>query len=222
MDSIAFRRLFGFQEAFAHPVTVGITIAVAGMLVLAAVLVWLLHVFGLTSPSLHDELVKRIRSWAVIAPVLVLPILLGAASTILAVAVLSVLCYREFARATGFFRYRALSVVVVLGMAALTFATADHWYGLFVAVPPLTIVLLAIVGVLRDEPKGYTQRVGLGIFSFLFFGVCIGMGRRILHCEESGPRRSGWHAGLLAIIDAKNFPPVAEQQNNWGGCNEHD
>ena len=86
---------------------------------------------------------------------------------------MSIACYREFARATGFFRYRSLSMVVVLGIAALTFASFDNWYGFYVAMPPLTIVLLAIVAVLRDEPKGYTQRVGLGILSFLLFGVCI-------------------------------------------------
>jgi phosphatidate cytidylyltransferase len=107
-------------------------------------------------------------------PLLLGPVLLGAAWTILAVAILSVLCYREFARATGFFRYRSLSIVVVLGIIATTFAIADHWYGFFVAIPPLTMVLLAIVAVLRDEPRGYTQRVGLGVIAFLLFGHCLG------------------------------------------------
>jgi len=102
------------------------------------------------------------------------PVLLGAAWTILAVAILSILCYREFARATGFFRYRSLSIVVVLGIFATTFAIADHWYGFFVAVPPLTMVLLAMVAILRDEPRGYTQRVGLGVIAFLLFGHCLG------------------------------------------------
>ena len=168
------RRLFGWEDAFAHPITLGITIGIGAALVVAALLIWLLRLFGRTSDAVHDELVKRVRSWAIIAPLLLLPILLGAAWTIAAVGVLSVLCYREFARATGFFRHRALSLVVVIGITALTFASADHWYGFFVALPPLVIVLLAVVGIMRDEPRGYTQRVGLGIFSFLFFGVCIG------------------------------------------------
>src|SRR5450755_156661 len=149
-------RWFGLKEAFAHPVTIGIVVSVAAVLVLAILITAILRAVGLTSPALHDELVKRIRSWAIMAPLLILPILVGPAWTILAVAVLSIACYREFARATGFFRHRSLSIVVVLGIAALTFASFDHWYGFFVAVPPLTIVLLAIVAVLRDEPKGYT------------------------------------------------------------------
>jgi phosphatidate cytidylyltransferase len=166
-------RWFGLKEAFAHPVTIGIVVAVAAVLVLAILITAILRAVGLTSPALHEELVKRIRSWAIMAPLLILPILVGPAWTILAVAVLSIACYREFARATGFFRHRSLSIVVVAGVAALTFASFDHWYGFFVAIPPLTIVLLAIVAVLSDEPKGYTQRVGLGILSFLLFGVCI-------------------------------------------------
>jgi phosphatidate cytidylyltransferase len=174
MDPITRERLLGFRHAFDSPVIIGITVAVTVALVISAQIIWFLHATGRTSDKLHDELVKRVVSWAVIAPLLLVPVLLGAAWTILAVAILSVLCYREFARATGFFRYRSLSIVVVLGIFATTFAIADHWYGFFVAIPPLTIVLLAMVAILRDEPRGYTQRVGLGIIGFLLFGHCLG------------------------------------------------
>src|SRR5205085_6950612 len=110
---------------------------------------------------LRDELVKRVVSLAVMTPLLLGPVLLGAAWTIMAVAILSVLCYREFARATGFFRYRSLSIVVVLGIIATTFAIADHWYGFFVAIPPLTMVVLAMVAVFRVEPRGFTHLADL-------------------------------------------------------------
>ncbi len=166
--------MFDFHRAFDSPVTLWITVAVAAVLILAALVIWLLHAMGKTSATLHDELVKRVVSWAVMAPLLLGPVLLGAAWTILGVGILSVLCYREFARATGFFRQRSLSIIVVLGIIATTFASADHWYGFFVAIPPLVIVLLAMVAILRDEPRGYTQRVALGILSFLLFGHCLG------------------------------------------------
>lgn len=174
MNAAAQERLFGFRHAFDHPVTLWITIAVVAAVIVAGIVIWLLRVAGRTSDRLHHELLKRVFSWAAMAPLLIGPVLLGAGWTILAVAILSVLCYREFARATGFFRYRSLSIVVVLGIAATTFANADHWYGFFVAIPPLAIVLLAMVAIARDEPHGYTQRVGLGIFSYLLFGHCLG------------------------------------------------
>ena len=174
MDPIARERLFGFRHAFDSPVTLWITIAVIAALFIRIRYHLVAAAGGRTSDKLHDELVKRVVSWAVMTPLLLGPVLLGAAWTILAVAILSVLCYREFARATGFFRYRSLSICVVLGIIATTFAIADHWYGLFVAIPPLTMVLLAMVAVLRDEPRGYTQRVGLGVIGFLLFGHCLG------------------------------------------------
>src|SRR5438874_8238208 len=95
-------RLFGFRHAFDSPVTLWITIAVIAALLIAALIIWLLRATGRSSDKLHDELVKRVASWAVMTPLLLGPVLLGAAWTILAVSILSILCYREFARATGF------------------------------------------------------------------------------------------------------------------------
>lgn len=167
-------RLFGFRHAFDSPVTVWITIAVVAVLIIATALIWILHATKATSAAVHGELVKRVRSWAIMAPLLLGPVLLGAAWTILAIAVLSILCYREFARATGFFRQRSLSIVVVLGILATTFAIADHWFELFVAIPPLTLVVLAMIAILPDQPGGYIQRVSIGAISFLLFGHCLG------------------------------------------------
>ena len=101
------------------------------------------------------------------------PVLLGAGWTIAAVCAMSMLCYREFARATGLFRHRSISLLVVFGIFAITFAIADHWYGFFVAITPLMIACIAAVAIFSDQPKGYIQRVALGIFAFLLFGVCL-------------------------------------------------
>src|SRR5207245_2656794 len=144
MDPIARERLFGFRHAFDSPVTLWVTIAVIAALLIASVIIWLLHTGGRTSDKLHDELVKRVVSWAIMTPLLLGPVLLGAAWTILAVAILSVLCYREFARATGFFRYRSLSIVVVLGISATSFEVADHCSVCLVDIPPLTLDVLAL------------------------------------------------------------------------------
>jgi phosphatidate cytidylyltransferase len=93
---------------------------------------------------------------------------------ILAVGILSLLCYREYARATGLFREKAVSLLVVLGILALTFTELDHWYGLFVALPPFTFGLIAVGAMLRDRPHGYIQRVALGVLGFAVFGSGLG------------------------------------------------
>ena len=85
-------------------------------------------------------------------------------------------CYREFARATGMFRDPLISASPrsSLGILAITAAVLDHWYGLFAALPPIMMGLMAAIAILADQPKGYIQRLALGIFAFMLFGVCCG------------------------------------------------
>jgi len=162
------------MTAFAHPATVGITAFLAAMLAVAPVIFEILQRMGRLTPALRKELYARYFSWLVLVPLMAGPILLGRGWTIAALGLLSVLGYREFARATGLFRHRALSATVVLGIALMIFAIADHWYGFFVALPSLTVSALVIVAMLADQPKGYLQRVALAILAFALFGVCLG------------------------------------------------
>ena len=174
MEHLARQRLFEVRDAFDHPVTRWIALGVAAGVVLAWLLVFALSRGGRLSPELRRELVDRLKSWLVFIPLMGAPVLLGAAWTILAVGLLSLLCYREFARATGLFREKVISLVVVLGILAITFAVADHWYGFFVALTPLTISIMAALAILADRPKGYIQRFGLGVLAFALFGTGLG------------------------------------------------
>lgn len=167
-------RLFGAGHAFDHGVTLVVTLAVAAMLLLTPFVIKLLARLGRIDEKLQAELMLRYRSWLVLTPLLLTPVLLGAAWTILGVGILSLLCYNEYARATGLFREKAISLVVVLGILVMTFTILDHWYRLFVAVVPFTIGVIAIVAILCDHPKGYIQRVGLGVLGFALFGSCLG------------------------------------------------
>ena len=87
---------------------------------------------------------------------------------------LSLFCFREFSRATGFFREKLMSLLVILGINALTFAALDKWYHLFVALTPIVIVVIAAVSTSLDQPHGYIQHMALASLSFLFFGTCLG------------------------------------------------
>jgi phosphatidate cytidylyltransferase len=168
------RRLFGAGDAFAHPVVRWVAIATVGIIVAAAIIVEGLRRAGRLDDKTYRELKARIASWAVLAPLMIGPVLLGAAWFMAAVGLLAILCYREFARATGLFRNRLVSVVVALGIAGVTFAAFDHWYGLFVALTPLTLCILASLAILEDRPQGYVQRVALAAFAFLMIGVGLG------------------------------------------------
>jgi phosphatidate cytidylyltransferase len=174
VDPITRERLFGAEHAFDHPVVMYITIGLAIVLAVVPAVIWVLRKRQRVDDHLHEELTKRYLSWLVLVPLMVGPVLLGAFWTILAVLVLSLLCYREYARATGLFRERLVSALVVLGIAAVNFASLDNWYHLFAALMPLVIVLLAAVPVFADQPQGYIQRVALGVFGFMLFGSALG------------------------------------------------
>ena len=159
------------STAFAHPVTVWIVGATVAVVAAAAAAIFWLSASGRARPDFARELWLRLGSWCVLLPLMIGPVLAGRVWTILAVTILGLLCYREYARATGLFRERVLSAVVVIGILAVNFASLDHWYGFFVALWPLTTCLLAVASIPLDRPQGYVQRVGLSVLGYMLFGA---------------------------------------------------
>ena len=165
-------RLFGFQHAFDSPVALWLTVSAVGLLLLAPAVFALLA--RITNEEMQRELWRRWKTWMVLAPLMIGPVLLGAAWLMFAVLILGLLCFREFSRATGLFRERGISTVVVVGIFSVAFTVLDHWYGFFMALFPLTVALICAAGILSDRPSGYIQRVALGIFGFILFGCALG------------------------------------------------
>ena len=62
-----------------------------------------------------------------------------------------------------------MTVLVTLGIVAITFANVDHWPGLVSAVQAAVLVLIAAGSIWQDHPKGYVQRVALGDLGFVMF-----------------------------------------------------
>jgi phosphatidate cytidylyltransferase len=174
MNPITRERLFGFRHAFDDRVTVFLTLTAVVLFLLAPLLIFIATRAANSTCEKRKELWDRYRSWIWLALCILIPILAGAFWTIVAVATLSFLCYREYARITGLFRERTISLIVVIGILFITFAAVDNWYAMFVALFPLTAALIAIGGLIPDQPKGYIQRVGLGVLGFAFFGSALG------------------------------------------------
>jgi phosphatidate cytidylyltransferase len=167
-------RLFGFGHALDDPFTTGAVLAVAGVLVVAPVVAWSLLRLGRIGRPLYGEVMLRWRSWLWLVLFLLAPILLGAAWVMGAVAVLSLLCYREYAHVTGLTGEKAINTVAVLGILAVTFGVVDHYPRLFFATAALTVGLIAVVTIPEDRPHGYLQRVALGVLGFLLLGYSLG------------------------------------------------
>ncbi len=162
------------SDAFSHPVTIVLVLFAVAALAAAPFLIERLKRSGKSSEKLDAELRARWKTWCVLVPLMFGPVLLGRVATILAAAALALLCFREYARATGLFRERSVSAVVVAGTLLTAWTAFDRWYGMFMALAPLLACGLAALEILKDEPKGYVQRVALGIFGWLYFGYGFG------------------------------------------------
>ena len=156
--------------AFGSPVTVGIVAAAVVVLLAASGIIAVLSRTGRVGSALERELWLRTASWAVLLPLMMGPVLLGRVWTIAAVTVLGLVCLREYDRATGLFREGVVAATVAAGVFAVNLASLDQWYGLFMALIPLTVVGLAVVSIPLDRPAGYIQRTGLAVFAFMLFG----------------------------------------------------
>lgn len=178
--------LMSVSGAMSHPATRFYVELVGGTFVLATAAMLLLTVLGRVSERTRRDVWVRLGTWLVIAPAMLVPVVFCPGASMLAICVVSLLCYREYARATGLFRYHTLSVLVVVGIVSLTLASLDHWYNLFSAITPLMVVVIAAAGVLSDSPHGYIQRVSLACMGFLLLGT--GLGHLGYMANDSGYR----------------------------------
>ena len=166
--------LLSVRDALTHPVTQGIVLLLVVAFLAAPLLMFVLQRAGTMTDLTARDAWLRYRTWLWLTPALLVPILLCPLSAILVITICSLLCYREFARATGLFRHRTLSALIVLAILCLAFASVDHWYNFFVAIPPLAIAIIFAAAVLADHPNGYLQRTSLATVGLLLFGAGLG------------------------------------------------
>lgn len=167
-------RLFGWQHAFDQPFTLWAAIVLVGAALVSPLVILSLRAAGSLSEKAYRELLARCLTWAVLVPLLIAPILAGAAWTILGVGLLSGLCYLELARNTPLRAEWSINAAALVGIAAVTFGALDHWWEFFSGAFPLTVVVIVAISIFRDSPAGYLQRVALGTLGFGLFGMGLG------------------------------------------------
>lgn len=167
-------RFLSGHKAFDHPVTAWLL----GTIVAALAISWLatlaLGRLRFINEKTYTEVMSRLRSWILIIVALLAPVILGPGWVMVGVCLLSLLCYQEFARATGLFREKLIGTFVVIGIALVTFSVFDNFDRLFFASASFTVGLIAIGTIPQDRPKGFLQRVALASLGFLLFGFCFG------------------------------------------------
>ncbi len=168
-----FERWFDASRAFDHPITLLGTIAIVGVLLLASPAIQILNRTQRLSPETYLELRQRVRSWVLLAAILLGPILLGAFWVIGFFCLLSLFCFREYARATKLNQSKSAMISVTLAILVTYFAVLDHWRGLFTTSWTLGICGIAVLALIADRPQGYIQRISLSIIGFALFGISL-------------------------------------------------
>lgn len=194
--------LIGYERAFDHPLSVTIVVGVVSGLVIGGALIMALR--NWISEDSYHQAFRWWRSWCWLVGVIFVPVLAGALWTMLAVMVLSLLCFREYARATGLFREKTICAVVALGIVLVTFAAIDHWQddALFFAMGPLVGALIVIVSIPADRPRGFIQRVALGVLGFALLGFSLGYISNMANVVDLGGTGTDYRPLLLLLIVA--------------------
>ncbi|MFT3687082.1 MAG: hypothetical protein QM783_19525 [Phycisphaerales bacterium] len=159
MDFARLKPLLDIAGALDHPVVRGIIIAAVVLIVLGLIAA---AVLNKKNPALAKDIRTRTLTWIALAAITFVPVIAGRLWAILLFGALSILCYREFARATGLFRWRLVSALVAVGVLGVTFANIDHNLAALtslIAAIPLAIVTFSV---LQDTPSGYIQRLRIG------------------------------------------------------------
>ncbi|MCA9105749.1 MAG: phosphatidate cytidylyltransferase [Planctomycetales bacterium] len=162
-------RLFDPSQALADAVTLGMVLGISVVLVSASLIVRFLELVDLINSRTRRDLLARERAWYLIALAVVLPILAGAAWVCLALLLLALLCFREFARAAKLSESKT-AMGSVVAATLLTFAAViDHWQELFSASFVIGVAVITVSCLLVDQPHGYLRRIGLSLLGYFLF-----------------------------------------------------
>jgi len=150
-----------------------------GVLVIAGVVIMALRRGGRRT---LDHAWRSYCAWLVMMPLALGAIFLGRTATIVFFTLISLIGFKEFARATGLYRDWPMTGVVYLGIIAVgvvtivsdPFTGEPGWYGLFMALPVFVIAGIMLIPILRDRAQGQIQAVALAIVGFIYFGWMFG------------------------------------------------
>ena len=152
------------------------------------------------------------RSWLVMAPLTLCCLFLGRVPFILMITVLSLVGFKEFARATGLYGDWWVTGSAYLGILAVG-ATClfpqpqgdeggTGWYGLFIALPVFAIAAILLIPILRNRVQGQLQSVSLAIVGLVYIGWMLGHLAFLANADEA-------YGYILFIVFATQLNDVA-------------
>jgi len=122
------------------------------------------------------------RGWLVMIPLIGASLFAGRAVAICFFALIAVVAFTEYARATGLYRDLTMTFTSLTGIVAIAVVaiasdpeTGKHGrFGLFMAAPVFVSSALMLGSILRNSPEGQLKAVALALFGFLYIGWMFG------------------------------------------------
>ena len=122
------------------------------------------------------------RGWLVMIPTIAVSLFAGRAVAICFFAIVAIVAFTEYARATGLHRDLTMTLTGLTGIIVIAIVTlarspesgAPGLYGLFMAVPVFVSAGLVLVAILRNKPNGQLKAIALTLFGFLYIGWMFG------------------------------------------------
>jgi len=178
------------------------TLLVVGGAILAVVR------FGLAKNASHAW--EAYCGWLVMVQVVGAALFAGRAIAIIFFAIIAIVAFTEYARATGLHNDLLMtltSLAGIVGVALVALARdpatgAPGWYGLFMVAPLYVSSALVLASILRNRPQGQLQGIALALFGFLYIGWMFG------HVAFLANSRNAY-GNLLYLLFAVEFNDVA-------------
>ena len=192
------------QEAIASPVFRLYALIALGVLGGAGVILASLRL------ALRKDLGKVVtiyRSWLVMAPLMLGCVFLGRIPFVLAVTALSLLAFKEFARATGLYNVWWMTGIGYACILSVGTSSILHdpgqgtpgWLGFFLSSPVYAIAAILLVPILRNRVQGQLQALSLTIVGFIYIGWMFGhLG---FLANAGGERAYGYILYLLFAVE---------------------
>lgn len=169
VESIITHIKLSFETPF-----IKVTIVSLVLLLLAVPFIYeAVRYFGKASNALMKELYLRYFTWLFLALVLILPLLAGRIPTIMAVSVLAILCFFEYAKATNLSSRKTLVSIIFISIFLSFYTVADNFFVLFILLSIGSLVLVLIVGFKHLKNKRSLSSSHFAILALALFATSL-------------------------------------------------
>lgn len=160
--------MFKYLPALSDPSYMSFLWLVSSILLLIGSLLFCLKLNKKTKPFAEKVWIAFLP-WLIMAPLGFLFVGLGTKFFIAALCILSILCVKEFSRATGLYEDWSFVVTIYSGVILIYLAAWLNWYGLFVSAPVFIIAALLMIPSLRNDYENMLQKIGLSTIAVIYF-----------------------------------------------------